>query len=156
VALRDRIAADVLEHGWKPEVGAFTAAYDGIDLDASSLAVGLQGLVAPDDERFLGTVRAIESVLVDGPTVYRYLGDDGLPGHEGGFNLMTSWLVDAYQLIGREDDAHALFKRLCGLAGATGLLAEEYDPDSGRALGNHPQAYSHLGLINNALNLSGR
>jgi GH15 family glucan-1,4-alpha-glucosidase len=69
---------------------------------------------------------------------------------------MTSWLIDAYHLVGREDDAHALFKRLCGLAGATGLLAEEFDPGSGRALGNHPQAYSHLGLINNALNLSGR
>jgi GH15 family glucan-1,4-alpha-glucosidase len=155
VDLRDRIADDVLEHGWKPQVGAFTAAYDGTDLDASSLAVGLQGLVAADDERFLGTVRAVESVLVDGPTVYRYLGDDGLPGREGGFNLMTSWLIDAYHLVGREDDAHALFKRLCGLAGATGLLAEEYDPETGRALGNHPQAYSHLGLINNALNLSG-
>jgi GH15 family glucan-1,4-alpha-glucosidase len=156
VALRNTIAADVLENGWKPEVGAFTAAYDGTDLDASSLAVGLQGLVPGDDERFLGTIRAVESVLAEGPTVYRYLDDDGLPGREGGFNLMTSWLIDAYHLVGREDDAHALFKRLCGLAGATGLLAEEFDPGSGRALGNHPQAYSHLGLINNALNLSGR
>jgi GH15 family glucan-1,4-alpha-glucosidase len=155
-ALRDTIAGDVLENGYKSEVGAFTSAYDGTDLDASSLAVGLQGLVAPDDARFLGTITAVERTLLDGATVYRYLEDDGLPGREGGFNLMTSWLIDAYHLVGRDDDAHALFKKLCALAGPTGLLAEEYDPATGRALGNHPQAYSHLGVINNAVNLAGK
>jgi trehalose-phosphatase len=151
--LRDRIAEDVLEHGYKEEVGAFTAAYDGTDLDASVLTVGLKGLVAPDDPRFAGTVRAVEDELRDGPTVWRYHDDDGLPGTEGGFNLMTSWLIDAYLLVGRVDDARSLFKDLASLAGPTGLMAEEYDPATDRALGNHPQAYSHLGLIENALNL---
>ncbi|OWY60480.1 hypothetical protein B7486_68950, partial [cyanobacterium TDX16] len=127
--------------------------YDGTDLDASVLTVGLKGLVAPDDPRFAGTVRAVEDELRDGPTVWRYHDDDGLPGKEGGFNLMTSWLIDAYLLVGREDDARSLFKDLASLAGPTGLMAEEFDPATGRALGNHPQAYSHLGLIENALNL---
>ena len=144
----------MLEHGWKPEVGSFTSAYDGDDLDASVLAVGLWGLVGPTDERFVSTVATLERELRTGPTVYRYRDDDGLPGREGGFNLMTSWLVDALSLTGRTDDAEALFKDLCGLAGTTGIMAEEYDPENDRALGNIPQAYSHLGLINNALRLS--
>jgi trehalose-phosphatase len=153
--LRDEIAADVLEHGYRPALNAFTAAYDGDDADAASLAVGLSGLVAPDDPRFEGTVELVETQLRFGPTVYRYLGDDGLPGREGGFHLMTSWLIDAYQLCGRSDDARELFDQLVGLVGGTGLLSEEHDPDSKRSLGNHPQAYSHLGLINNALTLAG-
>jgi len=152
--LRNRIAADVLEHGWKDEVGAFTAAYDGIDLDASVLVVGLSGLLPPDDARFVATVEVVERELRDGPTVYRYRADDGLPGAEGGFHLMTSWLVEALHLIGRHDDARELFDDLAGLTGPTGLLSEEYDPAQGRSLGNHPQAYSHLGLIGNALTLS--
>ncbi len=155
VELRDQIADDVLEHGWNASIGSFTAAYETTDLDASVLAVGLTGLVSPDDERFAGTVDAIEQELRVGPTVYRYLEDDGLPGKEGGFNLMTSWLIDSLCLVGKQDEAARLFKNLCDLAGTTGLMAEEYDPDSGRALGNVPQAYSHLGLIGNALSLDG-
>ncbi|MGI9615127.1 MAG: trehalase-like domain-containing protein, partial [Acidimicrobiales bacterium] len=154
VELRDQIAADVLEHGWKPERGAFTAAYAGNDLDASVLAVGMWGLVEPSDERFVSTVATLERELRSGPTVYRYLDDDGLPGREGGFNLMTSWLIDSLVLTGRRSDAEELFKDLCGLVGATGIMAEQFDPEHGRALGNIPQAYSHLGLINNALTLS--
>ena len=153
-ALRDAIAADVLEHGWKDDVGAFTAAYDGTDLDASVLVVGVSGLPPHDDGRFLATVDAVERELRDGPTVYRYRADDGLPGAEGGFHLMTSWLIDALHLVGRNDDARALFDGLVALAGPTGLLSEEYDPGADRSLGNHPQAYSHLGLINNALTLA--
>ncbi|MGF1598325.1 MAG: trehalose-phosphatase [Acidimicrobiales bacterium] len=153
VELRDQIAHDVLTNGWKPELGSFTAAYDGGDFDASVLAVGLWGLVQPDDERFVSTVATVERELRTGPTVYRYLDDDGLPGREGGFNLMTSWLIDALALTGRRPDAEALFKELCGLVGATGTMAEQFDPENVQALGNIPQAYSHLGLINNALNL---
>ncbi len=152
--LRDEIRDDVLAHGYKDHVGAFTAAYDGDDLDASVLVVGLSGLLDPDDPRFAGTVAAVEAWLRDGPTVYRYRHDDGLPGEEGGFNLMTSWLIDAKILLGRLDDAKALFSAYTRLAGPTGLLSEEYDPRTGRALGNHPQAYSHLGLIVNACNLA--
>ncbi len=91
----------------------------------------------------------------NGPTVYRYRADDGLPGAEGGFHLMTSWLIDALHLVGRTADARGLFDGLVALAGPTGLLSEEYDPEQARSLGNHPQAYSHLGLINNALTLAG-
>ncbi len=139
--------------GWNADVSSFTAAYGAPDLDASALAVGLWGLVAPEDQRFISTVTTIEAELRAGPTVYRYMEDDGLPGKEGGFNLMTSWLIDSLCLIGRQEHAEALFKDLCGLVGKTGLMAEEYDPDSNRALGNVPQAYSHLGLIGNALSL---
>jgi len=87
--------------------------------------------------------------------VYRYLDDDGLPGREGGFFLCASWLVDALWLAGRRADAEALFEDMLALAGPEGLLPEQYDPLLGRTLGNHPQAYSHIGLIENALTLSG-
>mgnify|MGYP001242790178 CR=1 FL=1 len=152
--LRDAIREDVLARGWKDDVGSFTAAYDGSDIDASVLAVGLYGLVDPGDERFLGTVAAVERELREGDTVFRYRGDDGLPGTEGGFHLMTSWLVDAYLATGRPEDARALFAGLVACVGGTGLLSEEHDPATDRSLGNHPQAYSHLGLIHNAVNLA--
>ena len=150
-ALADRIAADVLEHGWKAEVRSFTAAYDGVDLDAAALQIGLCGLLPADDERFAATVEAVELRLREGPTVYRYRSDDGLPGSEGGFHLCALWLAHAYALVGRQSDAHALFDQVLELAGPTGLLSEQYDPRAERALGNHPQAYSHLGLIRTAL-----
>jgi trehalose-phosphatase len=153
-ALRERIAEDVLSRGWKDGPGAFTAAYDGADIDASVLTIGLYGLVAADDDRFLRTVRVVERELREGPTVFRYRADDGLPGIEGGFHLMTSWLIDAYLLTGRADDARELFDALAASAGQTGLLSEEFDVANERPLGNHPQAYSHLGLIHNAVNLA--
>ncbi|MEQ8840029.1 MAG: trehalose-phosphatase [Acidimicrobiales bacterium] len=152
--LRQRIEKDVLTNGWNEEVGYFTTAYDGTDIDASVLAVGLFGLVEADDPRFASTVGAVETWLRDGDTVYRYKHEDGLPGEEGGFNLMTSWLIDAKILTGDLDEAHHLFDRYLELAGQTGLIPEEVDPRTGRGLGNHPQAYSHLGLINNACNLA--
>ncbi len=152
--LRGRIARDVLDQGYKREVNAFTAAYDGTDLDAASLQVGLSGLLPPDDPRFVGTVEAVERDLRKGPTVYRYRADDGLPGVEGGFHLCAAWLIDAYLLLGRKDEARELFDSLCALIGPTGLLSEQYDPVAACALGNTPQAYSHLGLIDSALRLA--
>jgi trehalose 6-phosphate phosphatase len=152
--LRDTIRADVLEHGWHDAVGAFTAAYGADDLDAASLHVGLSGLLDPTDERFQRTIRAVEVALRDGPTVYRYKRDDGLPGVEGGFHICTTWLIESYALSGRLDDARALFRQLVELVGPTGLLSEQYDPITERALGNHPQAYSHLGLIRSAVALA--
>lgn len=152
--LRNEIANDVLTNGWSERRGSFTAAYDGDDLDASVLVVGLAGLLDPDDDRFVSTVSTIEAELRNGATVHRYFEDDGLPGREGGFHLMTSWLIDALALVGREDDAVGLFDQLRALVGDTGLMSEEYDPESQRGLGNVPQAYSHVGLINNALRLS--
>ncbi|PXY31119.1 trehalose-phosphatase [Prauserella muralis] len=145
--LRDTIAADVLEHGWNSEVRAFTTAYDGTDLDAASLFVGLAGLIDPQDERFQSTVTAIEAELRSGSTVYRYHRDDGLPGGEGGFHLCAAWMIEAYLLTGRRTEAQELFEQLVDAAGPTGLLPEQYDPVAERSLGNHPQAYSHIGLI---------
>jgi GH15 family glucan-1,4-alpha-glucosidase len=154
MALRDTIATDVLERGFKPEHKAFTAAYDGEDFDAAALAVGLSGLLSAEDPRFAGTVEAVERELRLGPTVYRYRSDDGLPGFEGGFHLCTTWLVEAYLLLGRHDEAWALFDAMVALVGPTGMLSEQYGPRRKRALGNTPQAYSHLGLIENALRLA--
>lgn len=146
-ALRDQIAAEVLEKGWNPSVQAFTTAYDGTDLDAASLFVGLSGLLDPQDERFQSTVTAIEAELRSGSTVYRYRRDDGLPGVEGGFHLCAAWMIESYLLTGRRREAEELFEHLVEAAGPTGLLPEQYDPVAERSLGNHPQAYSHLGLI---------
>lgn len=149
--LRDTIAADVLENGWNDEVQAFTTAYDGTDLDAASLFIGLSGLIDPSDERFQSTVTAIEGELRSGSTVYRYRRDDGLPGNEGGFHLCAAWMVEAYLLTGRRTEAEELFQQIVDCSGPTGLLPEQYDPIAERSLGNHPQAYSHLGLIRCAI-----
>ena len=92
--------------------------------------------------------------LRSGPIVYRYHWDDGLPGREGGFHICSAWLIEAYLRTGRRSDAEELFDQMIGCAGPTGLLPEQYDPMTERGLGNHPQAYSHLGLINCALLLS--
>lgn len=153
--LADTIRAEALAQGWDEELGTFTHAYETRDIDASVLWTGLSGMLAPDDPRFVRTVETVERELRDGPTVYRYRYDDGLPGHEGGFNICTTWLIRAMRLVGRTDDARALFEQYTALAGPTGLMSEEYDPGSGRALGNVPQAYSHLGLIECALALEG-
>ena len=152
--LRDQISQDVIKNGWHPDVQAFTTAYEGSDLDAASLHVGLSGLIDPTDDRFSATVTAIEAELRSGSTVYRYRRDDGLPGDEGGFHLCAAWLIEAYLLIGRRTEAEELFQQIVDTAGPTGLLAEEYDPIAERSLGNHPQAYSHLGLIRCAQLLS--
>ncbi|WP_410637120.1 trehalose-phosphatase [Amycolatopsis sp. lyj-346] len=145
--LREEIKHDVLTHGWNDEVQAFTTAYDGTDLDAASLFVGLTGLIDPADERFQHTVTAIEAELRSGSTVYRYRRDDGLPGGEGGFHICAAWLIEAYLLTGRRTEAQELFDQIVAAAGPTGLLPEQYDPIAERSLGNHPQAYSHIGLI---------
>ncbi|HUQ57758.1 glycoside hydrolase family 15 protein, partial [Lentzea sp.] len=154
VPLRDTISTDVLKNGWNDEVQSFTTAYDGDDLDAASLFVGLSGLIDPADERFQSTVTAIEAELRSGSTVYRYHRDDGLPGDEGGFHLCAAWMIEAYLLTGRRTEAEELFTQMVDAAGPTGLLPEEYDPVAERSLGNHPQAYSHLGLIRCAQLLS--
>jgi trehalose-phosphatase len=124
--LRDAIANDVLSNGWHAEacggIGAFTTAYDGLDLDAASLHVGLSGLIDPTDARFGATVTAIEAELRSGSTVYRYHRDDGLPGVEGGFHLCAAWMIEAYLLVGRRTEAEELFEQLVDAAGPTGLL----------------------------------
>lgn len=147
VELRARIRDNVLEHGWNDAVGAYSVAYGHDEIDASSLWVGLSGLVPDDDPRFLATVLKVEAELRSGAVVYRYRWDDGLPGSEGGFHICTAWLIEAYVRTGRRGDAEELFQQLIETAGPTGLLPEQYDPFAERGLGNHPQAYSHLGLI---------
>lgn len=153
-ALRDGIADDIVSRGWNDEVRAFTTAYDGTDLDAATLLIGMVGLIDPSDERFQATVTATEAELRSGSTVYRYHRDDGLPGTEGGFHLCAAWMIEAYLLTGRRPEAEDLFAQIVDAAGPTGLLPEEYDPIAERSLGNHPQAYSHLGLIRCAQLLS--
>lgn len=151
VELRDRIGANVLEFGWHEQAEAYSVAYGHEDSDASSLWIGLSGLLPGDDPRFVSTVLKIEADLRSGPVVYRYHWEDGLPGREGGFHICTSWLIEAYLRTGRRGDAEELFTQMIDTAGPTGLLPEQYDPLTERGLGNHPQAYSHLGVIRCAL-----
>ncbi|MGP1308744.1 MAG: trehalose-phosphatase [Phycisphaerales bacterium] len=152
--LRDAIAKDVHDHGWSEQLGAYPAAYDLHEADAAVLPMGLCGLIDPRDDRFVRTVEVIERELRLGPAVYRYRYDDGLPGPEGAFHLCTSWLIRSYLAVGRKDDAWALFREMVALAGPTGLLPEQYGPKTKRSLGNHPQAFSHLGLIEAAAALA--
>ncbi len=155
--VRDRIKDDVLRKGFDRECGSFVRSYGSKELDASLLMLPSVGFLPPDDPRIRGTVEAIERrLLVDG-FVQRYdsaTADDGLPAGEGVFLACSFWLVDAYVLLGRADDARRLFERLLVLANDVGLLSEEYDPRSRRLLGNFPQALSHIALVNSAFNLS--
>jgi trehalose-phosphatase len=141
------IKAEVLQEGWDAAAQSYTVAYDSPDLDAAVLHIGLSGLLDVTDQRFLDTVTAVERELRVGPTVFRYRYDDGLPGLEGGFHICTTWLIEAYVAVGRIEEAWDLFDQLVNLFGPTGLLPEEYDPGTETHLGNHPQAYSHLGFI---------
>jgi GH15 family glucan-1,4-alpha-glucosidase len=152
--LRDRIHAQVCERGYDAELNSFTQSYGSRDLDASLLVIPLVGFLPADDPRVRGTVEAIERELMVDGLVLRYRSSaDGLPPGEGVFLPCSFWLVDCYELLGRHDDAHALFERLVSLANDVGLLAEEYDPASKRQLGNFPQAFTHLALVNSAFNV---
>ncbi|HYD39208.1 MAG TPA: glycoside hydrolase family 15 protein [Anaeromyxobacter sp.] len=155
-ALRDEIHADVCRRAWNPEVGAFTQAYGSRRLDAALLLLPVVGFLPHRDPRIEGTVRAIERELVRDGLVLRYVDDgaDGLPPGEGVFLLCSFWLADHLALSGRVDEARALFERLLALRNDVGLLAEEYDPAAGRLLGNFPQAFSHIGVVNTAFNLT--
>jgi GH15 family glucan-1,4-alpha-glucosidase len=151
------IHADVCRNGWNAQANSFTRAYGSRDLDASLLLLAPVGFLKPDDPRYRNTVEAIErELLVDG-FVLRYdtgKSRDGLPTGEGAFLACSFWLSDAYLLLGRREDAERLFRRLVGLANDVGLLSEEYDPREDRQLGNFPQAFSHVALINTAFNLT--
>ena len=153
--LAGNIRRDIVEHGWSDRAGAYTAFYGSDEIDAASLWVVLGGLLPPDDPRAVSTVRAVQRALQEGPTVFRYRNSDGLPGVEGGFHICAFWLVEALWMIGARSEASDLFARITETIPPTGLLSEQYDPRTGVALGNFPQAYSHLGLINAAVRLSG-
>jgi GH15 family glucan-1,4-alpha-glucosidase len=155
--LRANVHEEVCRQGFDADRNTFTQYYGSKELDASLLMIPLVGFLAADDPRVVGTVRAIERNLLRNGYVQRYQAKehiDGLPAGEGVFLACTFWLADNYELQGRHEEARDLFERLLGLCNDLGLLAEEYDPDVGRQLGNFPQAFSHVMLINTARNLS--
>ncbi|MEU6817650.1 glycoside hydrolase family 15 protein [Streptomyces sp. NPDC046860] len=161
-ALREEIHAEVCAEGYDPERNTFTQYYGSRELDAALLLIPRVGFLPPDDPRVTGTVDAIRAGLSDGTFVRRYDTEDpegpvvdGLPEGEGSFLACSFWLADALHLTGRTDEARALFERLAALVNDVGLLAEEYDPVAGCQLGNFPQAFSHIALVNTALTLSG-
>jgi GH15 family glucan-1,4-alpha-glucosidase len=153
-ALRDEIHAEVLERGYDADRGTFTQSYGSRELDASVLLLPLVGFLPGDDERMLGTVEAIQRELTVDGFVRRYAEEaadvDGLPGGEGVFLACSFWLADVLALQGRRVEARQLFERLLELRNDVGLLAEEYDPLAKRQLGNFPQAFTHLALVNTA------
>ena len=156
--IRDEVHQQVCERGYNAERGHFTQYYGGTELDASLLLMTMVGFLPPDDPRVVGTVKAIEEQLMEDGFVKRYneAGNvDGLAGgHEGAFLPCSFWLADNYVLMGRFDEAKALFERLIALRNDVGLLAEEYDSVAKRQVGNFPQAFTHVALINTAHNLS--
>jgi GH15 family glucan-1,4-alpha-glucosidase len=155
--VRAEVHAEVCERGFDTRRNAFTQYYGSEELDASLLMIPLVGFLPATDPRVVGTVAAIETDLMSDGFVQRYRSKehiDGLPPGEGAFVACTFWLADNYELQGRRDDARQLFDRLLGLCNDLGLLAEQYDPASGRQLGNFPQAFSHVMLINTARNLA--
>jgi GH15 family glucan-1,4-alpha-glucosidase len=156
-AVRDAIHAQVCEMGFNAKLGSFVQSYGTELLDASLLLIPMVGFLPPEDERVKGTLAAIEGRLLQNGLVARYdtgATEDGLPPGEGAFLACSFWLVDNYVLQGRLDEARALFTHLLSLRNDVGLLAEEYDPVAKRQLGNFPQAFSHLALINSAHNLT--
>lgn len=157
-AMRDAVHAEVCEKGYDPVRNTFTQYYGSQELDASTLLIVRTGFLPPDDPRVVGTVDAVRAGLARDGLIRRYSTEgvsvDGLPGDEGAFIACSFWLVDALLRIGRTDDAEELFGRLLELRNDVGLLAEEYDTTAGRQLGNYPQAFSHIGLVNSAVDLA--
>ncbi|WP_037571590.1 glycoside hydrolase family 15 protein [Phaeacidiphilus oryzae] len=163
--MRDDVHADVLKHGYDAERGVFTQYYGGTELDAATLFVVKTGFLPPDDPRVVRTVEAIQRELDHGGFIARYqIADeaagggsqdevDGLSGREGAFLACSLWLADALIAMGRRDEAVDIFERVLALANDVGLLSEEWDPVNGRQLGNTPQAFTHVALVNTAMGL---
>jgi GH15 family glucan-1,4-alpha-glucosidase len=157
--LRDELHREICERGFDAERNTFVQSYGSHEVDAALLMMTEVGFLPPTDPRIIGTVAAIERDLVRDGFVDRYRtesGVDGLPTGEGAFLLCTFWLADNYALMGRTADARRVFEHLLAVRSDLGLLAEEYDLIAGRQLGNFPQAFSHLGLVNTARNLTQR
>ncbi|MCF0081878.1 glycoside hydrolase family 15 protein [Streptomyces lomondensis] len=164
-ALREEVHREVCEKGYDPERNTFTQSYGSRELDAALLLIPRVGFLPPDDPRVIGTIDAVRKELDHGGLLRRYsttdsddvdVDVDGLPGSEGTFVVCSFWLADALHMTGRTKEARELFERLVGLANDVGLLSEEFDPVTGRQLGNFPQAFSHIGLVNTALALFGQ
>ncbi|HZB89853.1 MAG TPA: glycoside hydrolase family 15 protein [Stellaceae bacterium] len=156
-ALRATIHDEVCREAFNPEIGAFAQSYGSVQLDASVLLLPIVGFLPPTDPRVVNTVHAVEHHLTEDGFVRRYIPkstDDGLPGDEGAFLACSFWLVDNLVLLGRKRAARRLFKQLLALRNDLGLLSEEYDFRSKRLVGNFPQAFSHITLVNSAANLA--
>ena len=156
-ARRRAIHDEVCTRGFDPSIGSFVQSYESKELDASLLLLPTTGFLPPDDPRMRGTIEAVERRLFVDGFLMRYdtrSGADGLPEGEGVFLACSFWLADAYVLLGRLDDARRLFERLLTLRNDVGLLAEEYDTRARRLVGNYPQAFSHIALVNTAHNLA--
>ncbi|MEV6794840.1 glycoside hydrolase family 15 protein [Streptomyces sp. NPDC051320] len=156
--MRDEVHREVCEKGYDPVRNTFTQSYGSQELDAATLLIPQVGFLPPDDPRVVGTVDAVRNELSHDGLVRRYSTEgaaiDGLPGGEGTFLVCSFWLADSLRMTGRVEEAEALFGKLLDLRNDVGLLAEEYDPVAGRQLGNFPQAFSHIGLVNTALALA--
>jgi GH15 family glucan-1,4-alpha-glucosidase len=140
-----------MDQGWSDTAGAYTQAFGSQDLDASNLMLAITGFLPGDDPRMKATIDATAAWLTDERgLVYRYLAHDGLAGEEGTFLLCTFWLAQAQALAGEVDEAIATFERAVAAINDVGLLAEEVDAGSGEMIGNFPQAFSHIGLVNAA------
>jgi GH15 family glucan-1,4-alpha-glucosidase len=158
-ALRERIHQDICARGFDAEKNSFVQYYGAKGVDGSLLLIPQVGFLPPEDFRVQGTVAAIERELMVDGLVLRYRTDenvDGLPEGEGAFLACSFWLADVYAMLGRLDDAERLFEHLLSFRNDLGLLAEEYDPRAGRQLGNFPQGFSHIALVNTAHNLISR
>jgi GH15 family glucan-1,4-alpha-glucosidase len=154
---RERIHNNVCEGGFNNELRSFVRSYGSKELDASLLLLPAIGFLPPQDPRIIGTIEAMERGLMHDGLVRRYdtgTSDDGLPAGEGMFLACSFWLADAYLMLGRRDDAVRLFERLLSLRNDLGLLSEQYEPRTRRLVGNFPQAFSHLALVNTASNLA--
>ena len=154
-ATRDEIRAAILDRGWNERAGAFTQSFGSEDLDASNLMLAVTGFLPGRDPRMKATIDATVQRLTDQRgLVYRYRGDDGLSGTEGTFLVCTFWLAQAQAEAGDVEAATATFERAVAAINDVGLLAEEVDPRSGEMIGNFPQAFSHIGLVNAAWAIS--
>lgn len=156
-AIRENMRQEIFQKGFDRERNTFVQYYGGKELDASLLMIPLVGFLPASDARVKGTVEAIERELMIDGFVLRYPTKkdvDGLPPGEAAFLACTFWLADNFSMLGRHEDAVNLFERLLELRNDVGLLSEEYDPEKGRLLGNFPQAFSHISLVNTAYNLS--
>ena len=158
-ALRRQMHQEICQRGVDPRRGCFVCAYGSSELDASLLLLPLVGFLPPGDQRVVRTLEAVQDELCEDGFLHRYRTDDsgaadGVPGGEGAFLACSFWLVDNLALVGRREEAQRLFERLVDLRNDVGLLAEQYDPSRRRLVGNFPQAFSHVGLVNSAFNLA--
>jgi GH15 family glucan-1,4-alpha-glucosidase len=152
--VRSEVRSEILERGYDEDVGAFVLHYGSDELDAANLLIPLRELLPFDDPRVQSTIDRTLERLTENGLVYRYHADDGIEGPEGAFGLCTFWMVDVLALSGRMDEAWKIFEGLACRANHVGLFSEQVDPRSGIFLGNFPQAFTHIGLINSAIYLA--